>query len=154
MAAERVTPLRVLPNPEAVGEHVATQLLDRIGRARADGRRFLLGAPTGRTPRPIFAAMARRLAESRQDISHVTLVMMDEYLVGQGGALAPASSDAPWSYWSVTSWWYRPPRTTHLPSIGFHVGDPSDPSAYCVKSSKNSVLSPGMNVDFSAVISG
>ena len=91
------TPVRVLPSPDAIGEYVADRVLARIQRAKGAGQRFLLGCPTGRTPRPVFAAMGRRLAKSRQDISHVTLVMMDEYLVSRSGILDHASADEPWS---------------------------------------------------------
>lgn len=91
-------PLRILPSPEAIGEEIAGRLLDRIARARQTARPFLLGCPTGRSPRPVFAAMARLLAAVPQDLGHLVLVMMDEYLVpAPGGALAYAPSDAPWS---------------------------------------------------------
>lgn len=90
-------PLHVFPSPDAVGDHVAGRLLDAIERARIEGRRFLLGCPTGRTPRPIFAAMAQRLHERPQDLTHVVLVMMDEYLVDRDGSLRHASADVPWS---------------------------------------------------------
>ena len=91
------TPLRILPSAAAIGEHVAENVLERIARAKNAGKRFLLGCPTGRTPKPIFAEMARRLAESREDISHVTLVMMDEYLVSTSHGLDYASATYPWS---------------------------------------------------------
>lgn len=89
--------LRVLDSPEAIGEDIASQLLERIARAQRDGRRFLLGCPTGRTPRPIYASMARRVAERQHDLSALVLVMMDEYLVRQGDRFAYVSSEAPWS---------------------------------------------------------
>jgi glucosamine-6-phosphate deaminase len=41
--------------------------------------------------------MARRLAETRQDLSHLVLVMMDEYLVPDDGQLTYASPNEPWS---------------------------------------------------------
>lgn len=91
------TSIRTLPSPEAIGEHVARVLLARIEHARAAGRRFLLGSPTGRTPGPIYAAMARLLAESTQDLGHVVVVMMDEYLVPDGDGFAYASGAEPWS---------------------------------------------------------
>jgi glucosamine-6-phosphate deaminase len=91
------TPVRVFETPEALGEDVAADILARIARASAGGRRFLLGCPTGRTPRPIFAAMAARLAAAPADLSHLTLVMMDEYLVPIRGALRYAPSEQPWS---------------------------------------------------------
>ena len=72
-------------------------MLRRIEKARLTSSRFLLGCPTGRTPRPVFAALARRLAESGQDLSHLVLVMMDEYLVPGNGALEYASAAHPWT---------------------------------------------------------
>ena len=91
------TPLRVFPTPDEMGEYLATRLLGEIEAARESGMRFLLGCPTGRTPRPVYAAMAKRLAAVPQDLSHLVLVMMDEYLVsaGKGFAFAPWSKE--WS---------------------------------------------------------
>lgn len=91
------TPLRVLPTPDAIGEHLAERLLGSIESARKEGRKFVLGCPTGRTPRPVYDAMARQLAEKPQDLSHLTLAMMDDYLVAQGGGFDFVSVDAPWS---------------------------------------------------------
>ncbi len=73
--------LRVLPTPEAIGEEVATRILRGIADAERDGRRYLLGLPTGRTPMPVYAALARMLTAAPGTLAHVTLVMMDEYLV-------------------------------------------------------------------------
>ena len=91
------TPVTILPSPDAIGDHLAPRLLDAVEGARAENRRFLLGCPTGRTPRPILAAMARLVAERKPDLSHLVLVMMDEYLVRAGDRLAYAPSDAAWS---------------------------------------------------------
>jgi glucosamine-6-phosphate deaminase len=91
------TPVRVLPSPDVIGEDLAARLLHRIERARLAGERFLLGCPTGRTPRSVYGAMARRVAETGQDLGHLVLVMMDEYLVPADGRLAYASADEPWS---------------------------------------------------------
>ncbi len=91
------TPLRILASPEAIGEELAAKLLERIEHSRAQGRRFLLGCPTGRTPKPIYSAMAQRLAVAPQDLSGVVLVMMDEYLVADRGRLRWASDREPWS---------------------------------------------------------
>ncbi|MEP7345522.1 MAG: 6-phosphogluconolactonase [Gemmatimonadaceae bacterium] len=90
-------PVRILPTPEAIGEFVAERILGGLETARESGQRYLLGSPTGRTPRPVYSAMAHRLAEKRQDLSHLTLVMMDEYLVQGASALQYAPDDAPWS---------------------------------------------------------
>ncbi len=73
-----IATVHVLPSPEAIGEEVGALLLARIEDARRAGRDFLLGCPTGRTPKPIFAAMAQQLARQPQSLRHVTLVMMDD----------------------------------------------------------------------------
>ena len=130
------TAVRLLPSPDAIGEAVAERILSRIERARQADAPFLLGCPTGRTPRPVFAAMARRVAETQQDLSHVVLVMMDEYLVPGGGGLEYASASQPWSchYFARVEIAERlnaglpPDRRLAGASIWFP--DPADPQAY------------------------
>ncbi|HKG92764.1 MAG TPA: 6-phosphogluconolactonase [Gemmatimonadaceae bacterium] len=124
------TALRVLPTPDAIGEELATRLLQRIEQARlAAGRRFLLGCPTGRTPRPVFGAMARRLAETGQDVGHVVLVMMDEYLVpDESGALTYAPGAEPWSCHHFARAEIAGPLGVPDESVWFP--DPADPEAY------------------------
>jgi glucosamine-6-phosphate deaminase len=78
-------PLRIFSTPDAVGAYVATHILKLIEQAAHDGRRCLLGLPTGRTPQPVYAAMTHTLATAPQSLQHVTLVMMDEYLVERPG---------------------------------------------------------------------
>ena len=104
-----VTPLRVFETPEALGEAIASRIID----AAAAGRRFLLGCPTGRTPRPVYAALTRR----KVDLRHVTLVMMDEYLVED-----PARQ--PWSCHTFV----RQQMSFGAGEIWFP--DPRDPAAY------------------------
>jgi glucosamine-6-phosphate deaminase len=130
------TPLRVFPSPETIGADLAERLLQRIERARLSGGRFLLGCPTGRTPRPIFAAMSQRLARSGQDISHLVLVMMDEYLVPGDAGLEYASPHAPWSCHHFAPVEIAAPLNAGLPSShGLRDGsiwfpDPRDPAEY------------------------
>jgi glucosamine-6-phosphate deaminase len=91
-------PVRIFPSPDALGEHVAARLLSRIERSRVAGARFVLGCPTGRTPRPVYAALARQLAERPQALGHLIVVMMDEYLVTAGGSgFEYASGAESWS---------------------------------------------------------
>jgi glucosamine-6-phosphate deaminase len=120
--------LRVLPSPEAIGEDLASRILDRIEAAHLVGRRFLLGCPTGRTPRPIFGAMARRISETGRDLSHVVLVMMDEYLVEGPNGLTYASSDAPWSCHHFARDVIAGPLGVPNGSVWFP--EPEDPEAY------------------------
>lgn len=103
-----LTPLRVFETPEALGTELAALVLDRVRRGR---KPFLLGCPTGRTPRPVYDALAGA------DLSGVILVMMDEYLVAD-----PLSE--PWSC-----------HTFVRQHVRFAVGDvwfpdPTDPAAY------------------------
>ncbi|HEX2779354.1 MAG TPA: 6-phosphogluconolactonase, partial [Gemmatimonadaceae bacterium] len=128
--------IRLFPTPDAIGEHVAAVVLERIERARREERRFLLGCPTGRTPKPIFAAMGRLLARTRADISHLALVMMDEYLVPQGEALGYAPSSAPWSCHHFARAEIADrlnaglPEAHRLRTASIWFPDPRDPAAY------------------------
>lgn len=101
----------VFESPEALGEAVATRILERAADSR---KRFLLGCPTGRTPRPVYAALARR----KLDLRHMTLVMMDEYLVSGRWATEPWSCHA----------FVRQEMSFGAGEIWFP--DPADPAAY------------------------
>lgn len=149
------TPLRVLDSPAAVGDHVATRLLDRIEQARLTSRDFLLGCPTGRTPRPVFDAMARQLAATRQPLGHVVLVMMDEYLVpGAGGGLEHAPATAPWSCHHFARAEIVAPLNGALPAplrlreSAVWFPDPRDPAAYEAR------ISEAGGIDFFMLASG
>ncbi|TNM69684.1 hypothetical protein FHN55_02750 [Streptomyces sp. NP160] len=77
----RVQPT-VLDSPEALGEAAAAAVVEGLAAARtrrADA--FLLGCPTGRSPASTYAALARRVAAERLDVSRLVVVLMDEYLV-------------------------------------------------------------------------
>jgi glucosamine-6-phosphate deaminase len=89
--------VRVFQSPDAIGLHVGERLLAGIESARVSGKQFVLGCPTGRTPGPVYSALARSQAETPQDLSHLILVMMDEYLVPAGGEFEYASAERPWS---------------------------------------------------------
>lgn len=148
------TPLRVLPSPETIGEDLAERLLQLIERARLSGRRFLLGCPTGRTPRPVFAAMSRRLTARGQDISHLVLVMMDEYLMPGDGRLEYASPDEPWSCHNYAKVDIEGPLNAALPSShrlrdeSIWFPDPRDPAAYDVR------IAEAGGIDFFMLASG
>jgi glucosamine-6-phosphate deaminase len=119
-----------------MGEAVAERVLGRIEQARLAAARFLLGCPTGRTPKPVFAAMARRLSDTKQDLSHLVLVMMDEYLVPGEGGLEYASAEEPWSCHHFArveiaerfNAWL--PARSQLADESIWFPDPADPMAY------------------------
>lgn len=130
------TPVRVLSTPDAIGEDLASRLLGRFEVARRARRRFFLGCPTGRTPRPVYGALARLLRSEPQDVSHLVLVMMDEYLVSGGGGLRHAPEAEPWSchYFARAEIVGRmneglaPAHRVREGSVWFP--DPRDPEAY------------------------
>lgn len=77
----RVEPT-VLPSPESLGEAAAAVVVEGLAAARARGAdAFVLGCPTGRSPATTYAALARRVAAERLDVSRLVVVLMDEYLV-------------------------------------------------------------------------
>jgi len=79
----RVEPT-VFDGPEAVGRALAALVADRIEEAGA-GRSFLLGCPSGRSPRTTYAALAREVATRHLDLTGLVIVMMDEYVERDGG---------------------------------------------------------------------
>lgn len=149
MSAAKV---RVFPSPDAIGQHLASIILEQIETASRNESRYLLGCPTGRTPKPIYAAIAKRLAERRQELSHVVLVMMDEYLVERDGALGYASSRNRWSCHDfvrreiLDKWNAHLPATARLNSVWFP--DPARPADYDLK------IDEAGGIDFFLLASG
>lgn len=92
-----VAPIRIFPTPDAGADYVAERALSRVAAAEGAGRTFRLGFPTGRSPRPVLDAMVACLTRQPQSLAHVTVVLMDEYLVPREEGLRYASADAPWS---------------------------------------------------------
>lgn len=129
-------PIRVLPTPEAIGQDIAAQIIRRINSARQLGRRFLLGCPTGRTPRPIYSAIAQTVSVDRVDISHVVLVMMDEYVVPSGNGFRYADAVNPWTCHHfaraeiLEPWNSGLAEGRRLAAYSVWFPDPADPASY------------------------
>lgn len=138
--------------PADVGTYVGDRILDLIEAARTARRPFLLGSPTGRTPKPIYAAMAERLARTKQDLSHVVFVMMDEYLIPDGKALRYA--DADWSCHSFAEKHIRAVLNESLPAQrqqradAVWFADMKDPAAFDAR------IDAAGGVDFFILASG
>ncbi len=75
----RVQPT-VFDGPEALGRALAALIADRLAEAADAGRLFLLGCPSGRSPRSTYAALAREVAARDVDLTGLVIVMMDEYV--------------------------------------------------------------------------
>ena len=70
----------VLPDDLSVGHYAAEIIFTELIRAKSEGRPFVLGCPGGRTPRSTYNALAAMIKAGKQDISHVIIAMMDEFL--------------------------------------------------------------------------
>jgi glucosamine-6-phosphate deaminase len=132
----------VFGTADEIGSRLADRLLAEIQQAREAGKRFLLGCPTGRTPRPIYTAMAQRLAVTPQDLSELTLVMMDEYVLERGDGFVYASDTMPWSchYFARTEMVSQLnkslPRKFRVPSESAWFPDPAHPETYDARIAK------------------
>ncbi len=85
----------IFDTPEQLGLAVANDIAERI--AAAKGRRFLLGCPGGRSPQPVYAALARLVAERGLDLSGLTIVMMDDYVIETDSGFAHVDAKAHFS---------------------------------------------------------
>ena len=98
--------------------------------------------------------MARQLAKTRQDISRLVLIMMDEYLVPRRGGLEYASADEPWSCHHFARVEIADrlngglPPTHRLRAESIWFPDPRDPAAYDAR-----IASAG-GIDFFILASG
>ncbi|MFD9901473.1 6-phosphogluconolactonase [Mesorhizobium sp. NPDC059025] len=127
---------QIFDDAETLGEVFARRLLGMIAEARSADRHFLLGCPGGRSPRPAYLAMGRLLGEKPQDISHVTIVMMDDYLVETAWGLDHVPRD---SHFSCRRFADEEiigvlngglPKAFRIPSTQVWFPDPRDPAAY------------------------
>lgn len=75
----RVSPI-VFPDPEALGRRLAAEIADEIETAARARRMYVLGCPGGRSAATTYSALAQEVLARRIDLSHVVIVMMDEYV--------------------------------------------------------------------------
>lgn len=77
---------RVFATPDGLGAALAAEIADGIAAAAGQaGRRYVLGCPGGRSPRPVYRALARLTAARGLDLRHVVIAMMDEYVLPAPG---------------------------------------------------------------------
>lgn len=72
-------PAHVFADCEALAASVAEEITSEIAAAARDGRRYVIGCPSGRTPEPVYTALADRIAGHQVGLGHVTVIMVDEY---------------------------------------------------------------------------
>ncbi len=115
---------------------------------------FLLGCPGGRSPKPIYDALARIFANNQSDISRLHIVMMDDYLEPCGDGYDHVPADAHFScrrfaredIQSVLN--AGVPAAHRIPDELIWFPDPADPAAYDDK------ISSAGGIDFFILASG
>ena len=144
---------RTFDSAAQLGEAAAAVIADGICAA-TDGRPYLLGCPSGRTPRVIFGALGRRCADQGIDCSRVVIVMMDDYLEPDARTATAVSIDAHNSCRRFAEYEIRQVINRYLstemsiPRASIWLPDPSDPSHY------DEQIADGGGIDLFVVASG
>ena len=89
------TPI-IIATADEIGTRVAGQIADGLRAAAAQGKDYLLGCPTGRTPAPVFPALAT-LAADGLDVSRLVIVLMDEYVLPRDDGFRAVSPEHSYS---------------------------------------------------------
>lgn len=119
-----------------IGAKLAPRIVEGIRAANTAGRAYVLGCPGGRSPMPVYEALGERLAAQPLDCSKLVIAMMDEYLLGKAGALAPPPASA---HYSCRGFGEREilgrinaglPEAWRIRPENFWMPDPSDPADY------------------------
>ena len=122
--------------PQQLGAAAAAAIAAGIAESRRSGRRYVLGCPGGRTPKPIYEALGRLCAEDGIDCSGVVLAMMDEYLDPHSDDAAYVSISAHNSCRRFAEYEIRQVINQRLPATGLVAPesvwfpDPLDPAAF------------------------
>jgi glucosamine-6-phosphate deaminase len=144
----------VFPDADSMGLALAREIVTGIEEAHTAGRRYLLGCPGGRSPRTTYAALARLVAERRMDLSHLVIVMMDDYVALDGDSYRRVNPDL---HCSVEGFALREivgpldqaaPLGSGIAPEHLWMPDPSDPASYDAR------LSDAGGVDLFILASG
>lgn len=127
---------RVCADEAALGAGAAQRIVAGIVAARSAGRNYVLGCPAGRSPRSTYAALARAAATQGLDLSHVHLVMMDEYVARDGANWVLCDEAAHFSCRGFGEREIRAvlnrdlPSERRIPRAHLHTADPMAPEEY------------------------
>ena len=69
--------VKILESGDDVGRYVANLIVTGLKLARNENRDFVLGCPSGRTPRSTLKALTEIVTEQQIDLSNLVVVMMD-----------------------------------------------------------------------------
>src|SRR5262245_29491261 len=129
-------PVFVYETPGALGQALAADLLTRINTAKTAGRQFLLGCPSGRSLQTTFQALGQQAEQVGADLSHLVIVMMDDYVLPSSDGFVHCPAEAHYScrrfawaeIWAVLNKGLPPSRQLLKENVWFP--NPAEPVAY------------------------
>ncbi|MCE5327465.1 MAG: 6-phosphogluconolactonase [Planctomycetaceae bacterium] len=130
-------PVEVFPDAAALGQSLAMEILAGITEAAAQGRRYLLGCPGGRSLKTTYDALGELAAAAEADLSGLIIVMMDNYVLPDGRGGFKHCDDE--THYSCRRFALREirdvlnavlPAEKRVPLQNVWLPDPSDPPAY------------------------
>lgn len=92
----RIAP-EIFDTPDDVGRAAAARIADAIAAAAAEGRTFVLGCPSGRSPITTYQQLALLIIERELDLRHVVIALMDEYVEEAADGFRPVDPALPHS---------------------------------------------------------
>ena len=128
--------IRLHETSDDIAAELAGDILLQFQSAQAAGRHYLLGCPSGRSPKPTYDALAARFADTETDLSGLILVMMDEYVEGERPPFRYVDRDRHYSCCRFAEFDMAAPfnadlpRSKHLPRGNIWFPDPVQSSAY------------------------
>jgi len=132
----RPVPVSIYETPAALGQALAAELLTKINSARAAGRPFLLGCPGGRSLQTTYQALGEQAKQVGADLSHLVIVMMDDYVLPAAHGFAHCPAEAHYScrrfawedIWQVLKAGLSKEKQIRRENVWFP--DPANPAAY------------------------
>lgn len=134
-------PTILIDTEQELGRTLAIEIADGIHAAREAGKRYVLGCPGGRTPRPVYNALAEVIAERGLELDHVVIAMMDEYALQTAAGYAPIDSDlhnscVRFGRREIVDVLNSGATASQIPAENLWVPSPSDPENYDVRLSE------------------
>jgi glucosamine-6-phosphate deaminase len=87
----------VFADAQELGRTLAAEILAGVEEARKNGKKYLLGCPGGRSLLSTYIALGDLAKEKGADLSNLVIVMMDDYVLQEGGAFVHCPPDAHYS---------------------------------------------------------
>jgi glucosamine-6-phosphate deaminase len=129
-------PVFVYETSEALGQALAADLLTQINTAKTARKQFLLGCPSGRSLQTTFQALGQQAEQARADLSHLVIVMMDDYVLPSGEGFVHCPAGAHYScrrfawaeIWAVLN--KNLPSSKQVPEENLWFPNPAEPARY------------------------